>query len=926
MSDFVTKQKTRHHAYYFFTTLKHTVGNDFHNADIAATVIQNTIIISENVGKLPSRFSVTFVETNAASAENTDIFHFPKISAKIMFFSHISQIITFSKKYYFCGMQKNEYTIEEIAKIVDGKIIENQHNSTVIKNILFDSRLLVEPDSTLFFALSSDRNDGHKYINELYGKGVRAFVVNHSFTINSDATLIVVGDTLAALQKLAAHHRGQFNIPVIGITGSNGKTIVKEWLYQILSPTFSVVRSPKSYNSQIGVPLSVWQMNESHDIAIFEAGISRPNEMRNLSEIIRPTIGVFTNIGPAHGKNFKSLEQKIEEKLELFRSKLNICVYCKDQELVASSIERSEIKTFSWSKKNTNCDLFIDSIKSSVTTTIRAIYQGKEVETVIPFIDDAAIENAIHCWCIALIFNIPENVIKERMSRLESVEMRMELKAGINNCLIINDAYNNDRNALGIALDFMNAQRHDNKVLVLSDIMQSELKEDELYPYIAQLIENKGVDVLIGIGKEISKYKSQIKIKSYFYDSTNDFLANHPMQSFENQIILLKGARNFEFERIMKVLQKKSHETVLEINLDSLVKNLNYYRGKLKKGTKLMAMVKAFAYGSGNHEISNLLAFHHVDYLTVAYADEGIELRNQDIKLPIMVMTPETNTFDSIIKYNLEPDVYSFRCLSQLEEAISQLDTTLKEPVKVHIKIDTGMHRLGFLPEDINALIDRVKSNPNIKIQSVFSHLATSDMPEENDFTRHQFDMFEMMSSKIAEAFPYKILRHILNTAGTTRFTEYQYDMVRIGIGLYGVASCEEDRGRLHNVISLKSTIKQIKEYESGETVGYGRHGKITKPSRIGVIPIGYADGLRRQLGNGAACFWVNGKPAPIIGNVCMDLCMIDVTGIDCKEDDTAILFDENHPIEAISNACNTIPYEIMTGISQRVKRVYVKE
>lgn len=824
-------------------------------------------------------------------------------------------------------MQKNDYTTEDIARIIGGEIIGNQHNNIVIKNILFDSRLLVEADNTLFFALASGRNDGHKYISELYRKGVRAFVVSHSVATDNDAVYIVVNDTLTALQRLAAHHRGQFGIPVIGITGSNGKTIVKEWLYQILSPTFSVVRSPKSYNSQIGVPLSVWQIDGSHDVGIFEAGISRPGEMRNLQEIIRPTIGIFTNIGPAHGKNFESIEQKIGEKLKLFGGNLKLCVFNADQPAVAAAVKAAGINTFSWSRTDKNADLYITGISRKDITTISAIYKGKEMEISIPFIDGASIENAIHCWCIALIFNLPENIIRERMMRLESVEMRMELKAGIRDCLVINDAYNNDRNALAIALDFMNAQRHDNKVLILSDIMQSDMEEKELYHYIAQLIENKGVDVFIGIGKAISRNLKDISLrKTYFYDTTDDFITSHPMQSFDNQVILLKGARDFGFERIMKVLQKKSHETVLEINLDSIVKNLNYYRGKLREGTKLMAMVKAFAYGSGNHEVSNLLAFHHVDYLTVAYADEGIELRSQGIRLPIMVMTPETNTFDSIIKNNLEPDIYSFRCLSQLEEAISQLDTALKEPVKIHIKLDTGMHRLGFLPDDIDALIDRVKSNPDIKIQSVFSHLATSDMPEENDFTRQQVATFEAMSSKIVNAFPYKIIRHILNTAGTTRFTEYQYDMVRIGIGLYGVASCDEDRGKLHNVISLKSTIKQIKEYDAGETVGYGRHGRITKPSRIGVIPIGYADGLRRQLGNGAACFWVNGKPAPIIGNVCMDLCMIDVTGIECKENDTAVLFDESHPIEEISKACNTIPYEIMTGISQRVKRVYVKE
>lgn len=824
-------------------------------------------------------------------------------------------------------MQNMDYTLNWIAEVVNGKIIDNQRYNIRIKNILFDSRLLVEPVNTLFFALQSGRNDGHKYIDELYEKGVRAFVVNDTFRVKNDASYVVVRDTLAAMQRLAAYHRSRFSIPVVGITGSNGKTIVKEWLYQILSPTFSVVRSPKSYNSQVGVPMSVWQMDAGHDIAVFEAGISKPGEMANLRDMIRPTIGVFTNIGPAHGKNFVTTEQKVEEKMKLFSSEMSVCVYCKDQKHVASAMERAAIKTFSWSREDADCDLFISDVSKGVSTEISAVYRGGKMSVNIPFIDDASVENAIHCWCVALIFNLPDDVIKERMARLESVEMRMELKAGIRDCLIINDAYNNDRNALAIALDFMNAQRHDNKTLILSDIMQSELEEKQLYSTIAKLIEGKGVDNLIGIGRAVSENLKDIHLRNtYFYDTTDEFLARHPMQMFADQVVLLKGARDFGFERIMNVLQKKSHETVLEINLDNLVKNLNYYRGKLKKDTRLMAMVKAFAYGSGNHEISNVLSFHHVDYLTVAYADEGVELRNQGIRLPIMVMTPETNTFDTIIKHGLEPDIYSFHCLSQLEEAVNQSDVTFNEPVKIHIKLDTGMHRLGFLPEDIDALIDRVKANPDIKIQSVFTHLATADMPEENAFTKQQIDAFEAMSSKIVSAFPHKILRHVLNTAGTTRFTDYQYDMVRIGIGLYGVASCEEDRGRLHNVISLKSTIKQIKEYGPGETVGYGRHGKITKPSRIAVIPIGYADGLRRQLGNGAACFHVNGRPAPIIGNVCMDLCMIDVTDIECREDDTAVLFDENHPIEAISNACGTIPYEIMTGISQRVKRIYVKE
>ena len=875
-------------------------------------------------------------------------------------------------------MQNEGYTIKKIASVINGQIIGNQLDKTVIEHILFDSRLLIDAENTLFFALYTARNDGHKYIDELYEKGVRAFVINENNAIRAnhysprqypESTFIVVNDTLSALQKLSSYHRAQFNIPVVGITGSNGKTIVKEWLYQILSPSMPICRSPKSYNSQIGVPLSVWQMNASHKIALFEAGISRPGEMEKLREIIKPTIGVFTNIGPAHGRNFESVQQKIEEKLKLFKgfkdfngsgslkgiNAINglkavnegVVVYCSDNQEIAEAISVEKIPAFSWSKIDKNADLYVSTIdcgdaRPCVSTEIIAYFRGEKIAITIPFIDDASIENAINCWCVALLLGLPDDVIAERVAHLESVEMRMELKAGVRNCLIINDSYNNDRNALAIALDFMNAQHHDNKVLILSDILQSEQKEEDLYKNIAQLIENKGVDTFIGIGpalcasfraersgvekSSLSKISLNKRITSYFYTSTSDFLAHHPMKMFENQIVLLKGARSFEFERIMKVLQQKSHETVLEINLDNLVKNLNYYRGKLKKDTKMMVMVKAFAYGSGNYEVSNVLAFHHVDYLTVAYADEGVELRNRGIKLPIMVMTPETNTFDTIILNNLEPDIYSFRCLTQLEDAINQLDRPLEKPVGIHVKVDTGMHRLGFLPEDIDNLIERIKSNPKIRIMSVFSHFATSDMPEESDFVMHQIEQFELMSQKIVAAFPYKIMRHLLNTAGITRFTDYQYDMVRLGIGVYGVAVCDEDRGKLHNVMSLKTTIKQIKEYGPGETIGYGRHGKITKPSRIAVIPIGYADGLRRQLGNGKACFWVNGKPAPIIGNICMDLTTIDVTGIDCQEDDTAVLFDDNHPIEIIAEACDTIPYEIMTRISQRVKRIYVKE
>lgn len=835
------------------------------------------------------------------------------------------------------------YTIEKIASIVKGRIEGKGDPSLIITELLFDSRLLTSPGNTLFFSLKSNRNNGNKYIDELYNKGVRCFVVEESLSsLYPFSYFIVVEDTLKALQELAAHHRNNFFLPVIGITGSNGKTIIKEWLYQILSHEMSVARSPKSYNSQIGVPMSVWQLNELHQAAIFEAGISRPGEMQNLEKIIRPTIGIFTNIGEAHGKNFDNIRHKVEEKLKLFL-KVDTLIYCSDHKEIKEAVEKKNINTFSWSRKDNKADVQIYSIeKGEGETIISAVrrnsqtqndsqisgFSDSQIQKIrIPFTDDASIENAIHCWLAAMRLGIPDNVIETKMQQLCPIEMRMELKSGINNCEVINDSYNSDFNSLTIALDFMNQHHHSKeKVVILSDILQSELKEEDLYENIAHLLRNKGVTSLIGIGEAMLRQQNKFDINKIFYKDTKDFLTNHKIEDFHNQMILLKGARDFSFEKISRLLEEKAHESILEINLDSLVKNMNYYRSKLKSGTKLMVMVKAFAYGSGNFEVSNVVEFHRADYLTVAYADEGIELRRKGISLPIMVMTPEANTFESIIKNNLEPDIYSFRSLTLLEDAIKKLDKPLKSPIGIHIKLDTGMHRLGFLKNDIDELLTRLKKNSNIIVKSVFSHLAGSDSEKFNDFTSLQINNFEEMSSKIIEAFPYKILRHILNSAGISRFTDYQYDMVRLGIGIYGVPPCDEDRGKLKNVVSLKTTIVQIKEYECGETVGYSRRGVINRKSKIGVVPIGYADGLKRQLGNGNACFYVNGKAAPIIGNICMDMCMIDLTDIECKENDTAILFDENHSIERIAEACDTIAYEILTSISQRVKRIYYHE
>ena len=834
------------------------------------------------------------------------------------------------------------YTVERIASIVEGEIINSSNKDLVVRDLLFDSRLLVTPDNTLFFSLKSNRNDGSKYIDELYEKGVRMFVVEKSDSISKiienkdDAAFILVDDTLKSLQKTAASHRENFDIPIIGITGSNGKTVVKEWLYQILSPEISVVRSPKSYNSQIGVPMSVWQINDSHDIAIIEAGISRPDEMRNLKDIIKPTIGIFTNIGQAHGKNFDNIDDKIDEKLKLF-SDVQTLIYCQDYKEIADKVKRLNINTFTWSRNDDAADVKICSIeKEKDNTTIEAFVKSQRttvngqqdsVKITIPFIDDASIENAIHCWTTALMLNMDNDVIARKMEYLSPVAMRMELKSGINNCDIIDDSYNSDFNALTIALDFMNQQHsHKERVVILSDILQSELREEELYDKIAKLLKNKGVNFVVGIGEAISRQKEKFKIRKEFYKDTKEFLSDYPVESFHNQLILIKGARYFGFEKISKILQEKAHETILEVNLNNLVKNMNYYRSKLKRDTKLMVMVKAFAYGSGTFEVSNVLKFHHADYLTVAYADEGIELRRKGIDLPIMVMTPEMNTFESIIKNNLEPDIYSFRSLSLLEDAIDKLELSSDTKIGIHIKLDTGMHRLGFLPDDIDELLSRLMKNKNIIVKSVFSHLAGADSQDFDDFTMKQIKAYEEMSSKIVSAFSYKILRHVLNSAGISRFTDYQYDMVRLGIGVYGVSPCEEDKGKLKNVVSLKTTIVQIKEYEIGETIGYSRRGVIERKSRVGVVPIGYADGLNRRLGNGAACFYVNGKPAPIIGNICMDMCMIDLTGIDCKENDSAILFNEDYPIDRIADACGTIPYEILTGISHRVKRIYYQE
>ncbi len=828
-------------------------------------------------------------------------------------------------------MQHQFYSLSQILEVVGGQLAGNVVEKKVC-DLLIDSRQLVAADQALFFALVSSRNDGHKYIKSLYEKGVRAFVVDHlpdeSFP---EATFLVVDDTLKALQTLAAYHRQQFDIPVLGITGSNGKTIVKEWLTQLLSPDYNIVRSPKSYNSQVGVPLSVWQMNGQNQFAIFEAGISEPDEMTALQEVIKPTIGVFTNIGQAHDENFISRVQKAGEKLNLF-TKADKLVYCMDypeiQQVVLKSGIAQKVKLFTWSRKFTEADLFVESVtKNENTAEMVCRYQGLSLKFSIPFADEASIENALHCYAVGLLMKMQPETIAERLLHLNSVAMRLEIKAGINNCTIINDYYNSDVNSLAIALDAMNQQRqHKSHTVILSDILQSGRNEYDLYGEISQLLEKKNVDLLIGIGTAISNQAKQFKMESYFFPTVADFLVQFPFSKFNNQAILLKGARAFEFEQIGMELQEKAHETVLEINFNHLVSNLNYYRSKIKSETKLMVMVKAFGYGSGNLEVSNVLQFHNADYLTVAFADEGVELRKAGINLPIMVMSPEVNSYDNIIKYHLEPEVFSFRNLDLIEKAMENLALPEAHPLNVHIKLDTGMHRLGFAKSELPELIKRLQANPMLHVTSVFSHLATADNPAEDAFTMSQIKLFEEGSQMIVDAFPHKVLRHILNTAGITRFTKYQFDMVRLGIGLYGVPTCDADKGNLQTVVSLKTTINQIKNIPAGDSIGYNRHGHADRDMRIGIVPIGYADGLSRLLGNGNGKFYVNGNQVSIIGDICMDMCMLDLTDIEAHEGDTVVVFDGEHSINDIAKACMTIPYEIMTRVSQRVKRVYYQE
>ncbi len=822
-----------------------------------------------------------------------------------------------------------KYSIQTIAKVLDA--IVSDLNDATISILLTDSRQVFYPAETLFFALSTKNNDGHKYVNELYELGVRNFVVSHldeEWRRYDDANFLVVTNTLNALQRIAAYHRSQYDIPVIGITGSNGKTVVKEWLYQILHQDFNITHSPRSYNSQIGVPLSVWQMNDHTQLGIFEAGISQPEEMAKLEAIIHPTIGVLTNIGQAHQEGFKTMKQKCLEKLELFIH-CDVIVCEEENKLIEECMEIACLshKRLTWSRRGSSeSPLFIKKIvKSEKSTTIYYALLGLASELTIPFTDEASIENAIHVLATAIYLHVSLTEINARMANLEPVAMRLDVRPGKNNSTLINDSYNSDINSLSIALDFLVQRATNNeqkKVLILSDIPQSGMALKELYSLASNLVMSKNIDLLIGIGKEISEHKNLFqKTEGHFFETTDDFIHSNIWQNFEDMFILLKGARSFSFETINKLLEVKTHETVLDINLDAIVHNFKFYRSRLKPDTKMVCMVKADGYGTGSSEVAKTLQYHKCDYLAVAVAEEGVALRKQGIKLPIIVLNSEVGGFEELATYSLEPEVYNFRILDAfIKEAKLQGITNYP----IHLKIDTGMHRLGFTEEDVPELMDRINKQSGVRIQSVFSHLAASESWNFDNFTAQQINTFKKITSEISDKCSYPIMRHILNSAGIERFPEEQMDMVRLGISLYGISASGLDG--LRNVCTLKTTILQIKHIKAGETVGYGRKGAFDHDATIATIRIGYADGLSREFGNGVGCVLVNGQKAPIVGNICMDLTMIDITGKDVKEGDTAIIFGEELPVVELAQKINTIPYEILTSISGRVKHVYYRE
>lgn len=838
-----------------------------------------------------------------------------------------------------------QYTFSQITTALKGQVIRENLPNSLIEHLLFDSRKIVFPTTSIFFAIVGKRQNGHHFVADAYDKGVRNFVVAHNENFilpdHAKVNVLIVNHTTIALQQLAFFHRHQFDLPVIGITGSNGKTIIKEWLFQLLHTDYTIVRSPKSYNSQIGVPLSILRLQKHHDLGIFEAGISTYGEMENIAPIINPTIGIFTNIGTAHNEGFNNQQEKIREKAQLY-SNCKTLIFCKDnlnvtavlndipqvQKITWSFIQSADLQIIEVRKTTFNTTQIVGVLNKSHSNHLAPNLSPSPIFIEIPFTDDASIENAIHCWCLLLYLKLPPLVIAERMGQLEPVAMRLELREGINNCTIINDSYNSDIHALEIALNFLNQQsKHKNNTLILSDILQTGIDKIVLYETVKQLIINKNISRIIGIGQDVNALKSLLSndVTSTFYQTTAQLLQG--IQSgkinFQNETILLKGARQFEFERIANHLAQRIHQTVLEVNLDALINNLSVYHQYLKPTTKVMAMVKASAYGSGSIEVARLLEFQNVDYLAVAYADEGVELRRAGIQLPILILNPEEATYDALFQYDLEPEIYHLSALRR----IIQVARLKRTKLKIHLKIDTGMHRLGFEESEVHSILDILKNQNYLHIQSIFSHLAASEATEHDTFTKQQISTYLSVYQQLSKGLGYQPLRHILNSSGIIRFPKQQMDMVRMGIGLYGIDGAAEIQEQLKVVNTLKATVSQIKNIAVGETIGYSRSGKAEKPLRTATISIGYADGLPRAAGNGQHQVLIKNQFAPIIGNVCMDMCMIDITDLqNIQEGDEVIIFGERPTVGKLAKRLNTISYEVFTNISQRVKRIYIQE
>jgi alanine racemase len=818
------------------------------------------------------------------------------------------------------------YTSSEIATIAGLEQFGSSASHTVT-SVCTDSRKLTNTANALFVAIAGTNHDGHKYLNDLYAQGVRTFLIEKKIPVHEmpEAVFLLANKAIEALQKLAAHHRAQFQIPVIGITGSNGKTVVKEWLNQLLSDDYVIVRSPKSYNSQLGVALSVLNMESFHQMAIFEAGISHPGEMDALQKVIQPTLGIFVNLGQAHRENFSSSAQLAVEKSHLFQHTSTV-IYSTDYPEIQQSLglfgKHHEV---TWSQKNGASLQLTKLSKSANSAQLDTVWQGKRIVFSVPFSDPASIENVLCCVATALHLGISPDTLNTRLTRLSALPMRLELLNGANMSVIINDTYSSDLHSLEIALDFSRKQSPGKKhVAILSDIYQSGIPVQELHQKVAALLAEKGISELIGIGPEMKANSELYNLHARFFASTEDFLKAFELGDFQHSVALIKGARAFRFEQIVERLQEQTHDTVLEIDLNAMAHNLHYFRSKLKPGVRLMVMVKAFGYGSGSHEVASLLEFNKADYLAVAYTDEGIALRESGISLPIVVMNPERSSLDGLIRYHLQPEIYSMRTLHLFEEALKR--NHVKEAYPVHIKIDTGMHRLGFEESETSDLVVALKNNTLLKVESVFTHLAASDEPAHDDFTRKQLSLLKRTADEIEQLLGYGFMRHAGNTGAIQRFEEAQLDMVRLGIGLYGVSALEEEQVALKTVSTLRTVISQIKNIPAGDSVGYSRSFVAKEHMRIATIPLGYADGLRRSLSNGKGKVWIAGKPCPIVGKVCMDMTMVDVSQVNCSEGDEVIVFGRNASIAEFAKSMDTIAYEVLTSVPQRVKRVYLQE